>query len=121
MKEEVANLSVTEEKDAVVADLSYVFTQTFIEDEHVLIKSRGFLVDIMMQIVLHIYKKNSDYRNDLGILCIDSLKTSHGWLKIILKIHLKVVKDLEKLGFKLNPSSGHIVNKIVNNESQTGM
>ena len=57
--------------------------------------------------------------NRQKVLCVELLKASHGLLKSALKFYVKVAKDLESLGFELNPCDECIASKIVNGNQQT--
>ena len=63
--------------------------------------------------------KHMTKEKEQPVLCVKSLKALHGLLKSALSLHKKFVKEINEIGFELNPCDPCSANTLVNCEQQT--
>ena len=54
---------------------------------------------MMTQIIAETWRKHTIIENSKKVQCVEVLLGSHGLLKSLFEIYLKLVSDLEQLGF----------------------
>ena len=100
----------------MVIDIPNSFIQTRVEDEKdmAIIKIRGVLVDILLEIASAVYKehvsKDKKGNKQLLVQCKNAL---YGTMVASLLYYCKCVKSLKKEGFELNPYDPCVANKMV--------
>ena len=115
-------IDATEERDVAVIDIPNAFIQTRIENkkDQAIIKMRGVLVDILVQIAPDTYKpfvtKDKKGNKQLLIQCQNAL---YGTMVASLLYYRKFTKSLLDIGFELNPYDPCVANKMVNEEQMT--
>ena len=77
-------------------------------------KIRGELALILVQLFPEYYKDYLTYEKGRPILCVQVLKALYGMLQSSLLYYKKFVKDIEEIGFELNPHDPCVANKMVN-------
>jgi len=88
-----------EGRDTATLDLPNSFTQNKIVDEHVLVKLRGEIAELMVRVAPETHSDFVTCEKGKPILCAELLKVLHGLLKLALKFYIKVVEDLKEEGF----------------------
>ena len=114
-----AVIDALEERDVAVVDIPNAFVQTRMDDEKVIMKMRGRLVDLMCTIAPDVYTKYVTIENGVKVLYLRLLNALYGTLKAALLFYQKLVKDLEAEGFELNPYDLCVANKMINNKQMT--
>ena len=116
-----AVIAAEERRDTVVVDIPNAFIQTRVEREEdkVIIRVRGFLVDVLCKIDPN-YKKfvttNKKGEKQLLLLCENAI---YGTLIASLLFYNKFVKTLKRNGFELNPYNPCLANRMVDGKQQT--
>ena len=62
-------------------DLPNAFMKTSIGDEHVLMKFRGSVAELMVRVAPETFSYHATYENGTPMLCVELLKALHGLLK----------------------------------------
>ena len=116
-----AVIAAEERRDTVVVDIPNAFIQTRVEREEdkVIIRVRGYLVDVLCKIDPN-YKKfvttNKKGEKQLLLLCENAI---YGTLIASLLFYNKFVKTLTRNGFELNPYDACLANRMVDGKQQT--
>ena len=75
-----------------------------------MMKIRGPLVDMLVELLSEIYQDFVCYKGKSKILYIHVLKAIYGILKSVMLFYKKLKRDLESIGFKVNPYNPCVVN-----------
>jgi hypothetical protein len=106
----------------MTADVPNAFVQTDIANkgigEGIIMKIRGPLVDILVEIAPEVYADYVTYENGKKILYVKMLKALYGMLQSSLLYYKKFRKDIESIGFVVNPYDPCVANRIVNGKQQ---
>ena len=108
-----------EDRHVVTCDIPNAFIQTEMEkydkdgQRHVM-KIRGPLVDMLVQIAPETYKNFVSYKRGQKILYVQVLKAIYGMLQSALLFYKKIRNDLIENGFEINPYDPCVANKMVN-------
>jgi hypothetical protein len=111
-------IDAVEYRDVDVIDIPNAFVQTCIEDEKdmAIIRIRGVLVDLLVEIAPDAYKpyvyKDRKGGNQLLVKCKNALYAS-------LLYYRKFTKSLTDIGFKINPYDPCVANKMIDGEQMT--
>jgi hypothetical protein len=103
-----ATLEAAENRDIMTADIPNAFVQTDIpyneNDEKIVMKMRGPLVDMLVDLDLDTYKDYVVYEGHKNnkVLYLQVNKAIYGMLQSSLLFYKKFKKDLESIGFKIN-------------------
>lgn len=117
-----AIIDAEEGRDVAVIDIPNAFIQTRIEDEDdmAIIKLRGVLVDILLEIAPGVY---DDYvtvdKKGTKQLLVQCQNALYGTMVASLLYYRKFVATLKKEGFTLNPYDPCVANKIINGKQMT--
>ena len=89
-------------------------------DEDITMILKGWLAELMVQVAPNLYRKyiTVDKRNT-PILYVKIQKALYGLLRSALLFYQKLVGDLEKNGFVLNPYDPCVANKTINGNQMT--
>ena len=82
-------------------------------------KIRGRLVDMLVQIAPEIYKDYVTYENGQKILYVQVLRAIYGMLQSALLFYKKIRNDLINNGFEINPYDPCVANKMVKGTQMT--
>jgi hypothetical protein len=98
-------IDTKQKRDIMTLDIPNAFVQTKIEldGDKIITKIRGQLVDILLELCPGVY---DDYVIDEGkhkILYVRMLKTLYGMLISSILYYKKFRKDIETIGFEVNP------------------
>lgn len=110
-----------EERDVMSLDVPNAFVQTKMPKakERVIMKIRGRLVDILLHIAPEIYEKYVIYNGKHKLLYVEMLKALYGMIVSSLLYYKKFRKDIEAIGFKINPYDPCVANRQVNGSQHT--
>jgi hypothetical protein len=115
-------IDALEGRDIAAVDIPNAFVQTVVEDkEHrVIVCIRGPLVDILVNIVPHVYCPYISFnKSGKKVLLVQCLNALYGTMVAALLYYKEFVKSLIKQGFKLNPYDAYVANKTVNGKQIT--
>jgi hypothetical protein len=119
-----ATIDARQGRDVMTVDIPNAFVQTDIQQkepsERVIMKIRGTLVDMLVEIDPETYADYVVYDyNKEKILYVQVLKALYGMLESSLLFYKKLCKDLIEIGFEINPYDPCVANKIVKGKQQT--
>jgi Reverse transcriptase (RNA-dependent DNA polymerase) len=105
-----AAIEADENRDIMTVDIPNAFVQTEIEnkDERVMMKIKGQLAEMLVKIEPEVYEKDNE-----KVIYVQVLKALYGMLQASLLFYKKLRKDLEEIGFKVNPYDPCVANRIV--------
>ncbi len=115
-------INAKEGRDVTVINIPNAFIQTQVEDEGdmAIIKIRGVLVDILVQIAPDVYKSyvTADKKGTEQLL-VQCQNVLYGTMVASLLYYRKFTKNLMSVGFEINPYDPCVANKIVDGTQMT--
>ena len=113
-----------ENRHVATCDIPNAFIQTEMEKydkdgQRYVMKIRGALVDMLVQISPEIYKNFVAYERGQKIIYVQVLKAIYGMLQSALLFYKKIKNDLIKNGFEVNPYDPCVANKMVKGSQLT--
>jgi hypothetical protein len=118
-----ATIDAKEGRDVMTADIPNAFVQTDIEDqkegERIIMKIRGILVDMLVELDPDLYGPYVTYERNEKVLYVQMLKALYGMLISSVLYYKKFRKDVESIGFKVNPYDPCVANRYVNGKQHT--
>jgi hypothetical protein len=114
-------IDAKQNRDVMMLDIPNAFVQTEIslDGDKIIMKIRGQLVDILLELCPGVY---DDYVIDEGnhkIIYVRMLKALYGMLISSIMYYKKFRKDIESIGFEVNPYNICVANRKVNGKQQT--
>jgi hypothetical protein len=110
-------------RDIMTADIPNAFVQTEIETkangDRTIMKIRGQLVDMLVDIAPQEYQDFVRFEGAHKVLYVEMIKALYGMLQSSLLYYKKFRKDLEEIGFEINPYDPCVANRVVNNKQHT--
>jgi hypothetical protein len=108
-------------RDVMTADIPNAFVQTTLEGmkDRIMMKIRGALVDILVEMSPETYKDFVVYEKGQKVLYVRMLRALYGMLISSLLYYKKFLKDIKSIGFKVNPYDPCVANRIINGKQQT--
>jgi hypothetical protein len=107
----------------MTADIPNAFVQMEIEKrpsgERIIMKIRGQLVDMLVDIAPQDYQDFVRMEGNQKVLYVEMLKALYGMLQSSLLYYKKFCKDLEEIGFKVNPYDPCVANRMINGKQHT--
>ena len=111
-----------ENRDVTVIDIPNAFIQTRVEDEAdmAIIKIRGILVNILVEIAPNVYK-DYVYYNKKGVkqLLVQCQNAIYRMMVASLLYYWKFMKSLRSIRFEINPYDPCVANKMVDGKQMT--
>jgi Reverse transcriptase (RNA-dependent DNA polymerase) len=117
-----ATIDAEENRDVMTLDIPNAFVQTDMEvngNERVMMKIRGPLVDMLVSLDAEMYQDYVVIENNMKVLYVQVLKALYGMLQASLLFYKKLRKDLEGIGFKINPYDPCVANRMINGKQHT--
>ncbi|KAL7562162.1 hypothetical protein ACA910_020358 [Epithemia clementina (nom. ined.)] len=112
-----------ESRDVMIADIPNAFIQTPMpkanKGERVIMKIRGSLVDMLVEMSPEIYQEHVVIEAGNKILYVIVTKAIYGMLVSALLFYKKLKKDLEEIGFEVNPYDPCIANRLINGKQHS--
>ena len=107
--------------DVMTSDVPNAFVQTDIDQsgERIIMKIRGALVDMLVEMDPTTYQNHVIERNGEKVLYVRMLKALYGMLTASLLYYKKFKKDIEEIGFQLNPYEPCVANRTIGNKQHT--
>jgi hypothetical protein len=98
-------IEVKQTRDVMTLDIPNAFIQTNIalDGDKIIMKIRGQLVDILLEICPGVYDKYVLHKGKQKILYVRMLKALYGMLISSILYYKKFRKDIEGIGFEVNP------------------
>jgi hypothetical protein len=114
-------IDAKQRRDVMTLDIPNAFVQTPIplNGDKIIMKIRGQLVDMLLELCPGVYE---DYVRDEGrhkVLYVRMLKALYGMLISSILYYKKFRKDIESVGFEVNPYDICVANRTVNGKQQT--
>jgi hypothetical protein len=102
-------------------DLPNAFVQTPIPQggNKIIMKIRGSLVDILLEICPGVYDNYVLYEGKQKVLYVKMLMALYGMMIASLLYYKKFCKDIETIGFEVNPYDICVANRKVNGKQHT--
>ena len=118
-----ATIDAKQGRDVVTADIPNAFVQTPIGErevgERIIMKIRGVLVDILVEMAPEVYSEYMVYENGKKVLYVLMLMALYGMLQSSLLYYKKFRMDIEEIGYKMNPFDPCVANKIICKKQHT--
>jgi hypothetical protein len=120
-----ATIDAKQKRDVMTADIPNAFVQTDVDEknqvkgERIIMKIRGPLVDMLLEIAPEVYEGYSTYEGKTKVLYVKMLKAIYGMLQSSLLYYKKFCKDIESIGFEVNPYDPCVAHRIVNGKQHT--
>ena len=111
-----------EGRDVAVVDIPNAFIQTRIEDEQdmAIIRIRGILVDMLVDIAPDVYKQYvTTDRKGTKVLVVQCQNAIYGTMVASLLYYRKFCKSLTDVGFVFNPYDPCVANKMIKGKQMT--
>jgi hypothetical protein len=115
-----ATIDAGEGRDVMTNDVPNAFPQTDVplDGERIIMKVRGPLVDMLVSIAPK-YKPFVRFENGRKIIYLRVLKAIYGMIQSSLLFYKKFRKDVESIGFKVNPYDPCVANRYINGKQHT--
>jgi hypothetical protein len=120
-----ATIDAKQKRDVMTADIPNAFVQTDVDEKNqvkgdrIIMKIRGPLVDMLLEIAPEVYEGYSTYKGKTKVLYVKMLKAIYGMLQSSLLYYKKFRKDIESIGFEVNPYDPCVANRILNGKQHT--
>jgi len=106
-------IDAEENRDVAVVDIPNAFIQTAHTGNKVILKIKGQLAEILCRCAPHIYRSYITYEDKIPVIYVEVLKAIYGLLESALLFYKKLRKDVERIGFKVNPYDPCVANMNV--------
>ena len=118
-------IDAKQHRDVMTADIPNAFVQTPLGakavGERITMKIRGPLVDMLEELSPEVYSKFVVYEGPkkTKVLYVVMIMALYGMLQSSLLYYKKFRKDIESIGFKVNPYDPCVANRMVNGKQHT--
>ncbi len=116
-------IDAKEERDVMTADIPNAFVQTEIDNksfgQRVIMKIRGALVDILLEINPSVYEPYVIYEGKSKVIYMLMNMALYGMIFSSLLYYKKFRRDIESIGFKVNQYDPCVANKTVDGKQHT--
>ena len=116
-------IDAKQKRDVMTCDIPNAFVQTEIEEaivgERIIMKIRGALMDILVEMDSIKYKDYVVKENGRSVLYVRMCKALYGMIQSSLLYYRKFRKDIESIGFKVNPYDACVANRKTEGSQQT--
>jgi hypothetical protein len=114
-------IDAKQNRDVMTLDIPNAFVQTGISlnGDTIIMKIRGQLVDILLELCPGVYDDYDIIEGKHKVLYVRMLKTLYGMLISSIMYYKKFRKDIESIGFEVNPYDICVANRKVNGKQQT--
>ncbi len=115
-------LDAKQGRDVMTFDIPNAFVQTPIPErgEKIIMKIRGRLVDILIEICPGVYDDYVVYEGKNKVLYVKMLRALYGMLISSVLYYNKFRKDIESIGFEVNPYDICVANRTIEGKQHTG-
>jgi hypothetical protein len=114
-------IKAKQQRDIMTNDVPNAFVQTPIpqDGEKIIMKIRGQLVDLLLEIAPETYEPYIVYKANKPVLYVRMLRALYGMLIASILYYKKFCKDIEGIGFVVNPYDPCVANWQVKGKQQT--
>ena len=114
-------VEVKEKRKVITLDVPNAFIQTYLEnvDERIILILRGIAAQILIDIAPEVYESYVEIENGRSVLYLECTNVIYGTIKAALLFYNKFRKDLEEIGFEVNPYDPCVANKMVKGKQMT--
>ena len=116
-------IDAKQNRNVMTLDIPNAFVQTSIpqgeEDEKIIMKIRGILVDILVEMSPETYKEYVVYENNKKVLYVRMNKALYGMMTASVLYYKKFRNDIESIGYEVNPYDNCVANKMINGKQHT--
>ena len=114
-------LDAKQHRDVMTNDVPNAFVQTPIpqDGEKFIMKIRGKLVDMLVEISPETYEPFIVYEGNKRVLYVRMLRALYGMLVSSILYYKKFRKDIEGIGFTVNPYDPCVANRMVGTKQHT--
>lgn len=116
-------IDAKQHRDIMTADIPNAFVQTDIDKkeigERIIMKIRGPLVDMLLELSYETYSSYVVYEGNNKVLYVMMEKALYGMLQSSLLYYKKFRKDIESIGFVVNPYDPCVANRTVDGKQHT--
>jgi hypothetical protein len=114
-------IEAKQRRDVMTLDVPNAFVKTPIPQngEKIITKIRGSLIDILTEICPGIYDKYIIKEGKRDVLYVRMLMALYGMLVVSILYYKKFRKDIESIGFEVNPYDICVANRKVNGKQHT--
>ena len=110
-------IEAKQKRDVMTADIPNAFVQTDValDGDKIIMKIRGQLVDMLLEICPGVCDKHVVYEGQQKqkVLCVRMLKALCGMLVSSVLCYKKFRKDIEGVGFEVNPCDMCVANRTI--------
>jgi hypothetical protein len=108
-------------RDVMTLDIPNAFVQTklALDGDKIIMKIRGQLVDILLELCPGVYDKYVIYVGLQKVLYVRMLKALYGMIIASILYYKKFRKDIEAIGFEVNPYDICVANRLVGGKQHT--
>jgi len=118
-----AVIDAEENRDVATVDIPNAFIQTDVENNddgsRVIMKIRGPLVDMLVELDPETYGEYVRIEGGNKVIYVHVLKAIYGMLKSAMLFYKKLRKDLESIGFVINPYDPCVANRMIDGKQHT--
>ena len=116
-----ASIEAKQQRDVITLDTPNAFVQTDMPQggHKVVMKIRGLLVDILISLCPGVYEDYVVHEQGQKVIYVMMLKALYGMLVSSILFYKKFRKDIESIGFVVNPFDICVTNRKVNGSQQT--
>jgi len=114
-------IEAKQKHDIMTADIPYALVQTDIDQsgKKIIMKIREELVDILVDVSPEIYSNYVVQEKGQSVLYVQMLKALYGMMVSSLLYYKKLRKDIESIGFEVNPYDTCVANQIIKGKQHT--
>jgi hypothetical protein len=116
-------IDAKQHRDIMTADIPNAFVQTDIDKkeigERIIMKIRGPLVDMLLELSYETYASYVVFEGRSKVLYVAMEKALYGMLQSSLPYYKKFRKDIESIGFVVNPYDPCVANRTVKGKQHT--
>ena len=116
-------IEAKQNRDIMTLDVPNAFVQTNIpqgkDDEKVIMKIRGQLVDLLVELSPETYADFIVYEGKSKVLYVKMLKALYGMIKASVLYYKKFRTDIESIGYEVNPYDPCVANKMISGKQHT--
>ncbi len=111
-------IDAKENREVVTIDIPGAFLHADNED-YVIMKMVGMLAELMVKTNPKMYRQYVVLEKGRSVLYLRLQKALYGMMKSALLFYRKLVSELKKMGFEINPYDPCVANKMVNGTQMT--
>ena len=112
-------IDALENRDVAIVDIPGAFMQVDLDDEEVIIRLTGKMVELLLEIDPEMYEPYLTYERGEPVLYLELLKALYGTIRAAHLFWEKLSKQLIEWGFMPNPYDPCVMNKIIDGKQLT--